>query len=163
MRYLPHILLAYVAIGLQRGLDDLLTAGGWRLSLPAIAAAYLATRLPWLVGALAAALVGLAHDLTGAEPIGLHAVAFGLAGLVVGLLPSNRPLRLWGALLAGIAVATSAAWILGALRGPLRGDPAGMTFAAMLGTILLTGLFALPMSWPLHRWGRVFHTDGGRF
>lgn len=166
MRVLPLILLGFVAIGLQRGLDSFLTVGTAQADLVMIAAAFIATCLPKAAGgALAAGLLGLAYDLSGAGPIGLYAASLGLGGLAASSLQANRWPRLLAAMLAGIVVSALLAWALSIFRNLLNSDPAGagMTFRGMIGTILLTGLLAAPVSVPLWKWRRHFVIEPPRF
>ncbi len=165
MRVMPHILLAFLAIGLQRGLGPLLTVGAARLDLVMIAAAFSATCFPRVTGPLVALAIGLAYDFAGAGPIGLHAVAFGVAGLIASNVPTNRWGRLLATLVASIVVASMLFWVLGLLRWGFNDDPspAGHGFLGMLGTILLTGLFAVALSLPLWKWRRVFLVEDNRF
>lgn len=147
MRILPHILLAYLAIGLQRGLDAWLgvrIAGGVaKIELPWIAAAFIAATLPPASGPIAAAIVGLAYDLTGDGYLGTHAVAFGLAGLLVAKMRATRVDRLLIATVAGAAIAAMVAWLLGLFR------TGGQSFIGAIGTAFFTALLALPFVWPL--------------
>lgn len=163
MKYLPHILLAYLVIGLQRGLGDLLVVGDARLDLVWLVALFYALSIPKAGGLLAAALVGLAYDLTGAGPIGWHAASLGLAGAAIGFLPANRWGRLAGAMIAGVIVAAVTAGILNGLRSLFGGTPAPYGWGAMFGTMLLAGVFALPMSLPLWKWKKIFMVETGRF
>jgi cell shape-determining protein MreD len=165
MRLLPHILLAFVAIGLQRGLDALMYVGSARADLVLITAAFAATCFPKAAaGGLAAAIVGLAYDLSGAGPIGLHAAALGLGGLAAGSLPTNRWPRLLGAMIAGIAVSAVLIWVILLLRSWLNADlaPPQMSFGGMVGTFLLTGLLAAPVSLPLWKWRKAFVIEAPR-
>jgi len=166
MRILPLILLGFVAIGLQRGLDALMTVGTAQADLVMIVAAFVVTCLPKAAGgAIAAGLLGLAYDLSGAGPVGLYAASLGLGGLAAGSLQANRWPRLLAAMLAGIAVSAVLVWLLSALRGAVGSDPAPprMTFGGMAGTILLTGLLAAPLSAPLWKWRRYFVIEQPRF
>ena len=165
MRVFLHILLAFVAIGVQRVLDRLLDVGAARLDLVMIAAGFSATCFPKAVGPLVAAVVGLAYDLSGAGPIGLHAAALGLGGLAAASLPSNRWSQLLSAVAACVAVASIVLWALGLLRWGFNDEPApaGLSFLGMLGTIALTSLFAVAATWPLWKWRRAFALDGPRF
>lgn len=161
MKYLPHILLAYLAIGLQRGLGDLLEVGTARLDLVWLVGLFFAVSIPRAGGPLAAALVGLAYDLTGAGPIGWNAAALGVAGAGVRYLPANRWGRLAGTLCTGVVVAAITAGLLNALRSLFGGTPAPYGFGGMFGTMLLTGVFALPLSLPLWKWRKVFGVETG--
>ena len=166
MRLLPHILLGFVSIGLQRGLDALMEVGEARADLVMLAAMFLATCFPKAAsGALAAAIVGLAYDLSGSGPIGLYAASLGLGGLAAASVPADRWPRLLAAMVCGVVVACAVTWGLSLLRGWLSSDPvrADFGFVGMLGTMLLTGLLALPVSAALWRWRRVFVIEAPRF
>ncbi len=165
MRLLPHIILAFIAIGLQRGLEALLTVGTARVDLVMIAAAFTATCFPRPLGSLAAVVIGLAYDLSGAGPIGLYAASLGLGGAAASALPVNRWPRQAGAMLVGISITAVLVWGLGLLRQWMNSDPlrAEYGFMGMAGTILLTGLLALPVSLALWKWRRAFTVEGPRF
>jgi len=163
VKFLPHTLLAYLSIGLQRGLGDLLSVGDARLDLVWLIALFFALSIPKAGGPLAAALTGLAYDLTGAGPIGWHAASLGLAAAAIGFLPANRWSRMAGAIVAGVVIAAIVAGILNGLRSLFGGTAAQYGFGGMFGTILLTGVFALPLSLPLWKWKRVFTVETARF
>ena len=163
MKYLPHILLAYLALGIQRGAGDLLAVGRGRLDLVWIVALFVATCLPKTAAPIAAALIGLAYDLTGAGPLGWNAAALGISALVVQNLPANRWSRLAGAIAAGVVLTAITAGVLEGFRYLARGDSTGFGFGGMFGTILLTGLFALPLSFVLWKWRSVFVVEAPRF
>ena len=152
---MPHILLAYLAIGLQRGLDGALRLSQTRVDLPLIAAMYFAACLPRATGPIAAALVGLADDLAGNGPIGLHALCFGLGGFVTARLPANRPLRMAIAVLAGVVVSGTLRVVLVGVRFVYVGEPRAY-FWGWPGTILLTGVVTLALSPLLFKWRRPF-------
>ena len=166
MRLLPHIFLAYAALGLQRGLGALLTVGtAARADVVLIVGGFLAGCLPRATAPIGTCLLGLAYDLTGDGPIGLHAASFGLAGPAAAALPANRWGRSLGAIVAFAAVASIVAYVLGLLR---RGESAAALawarpgLGATAGTILLTALLAVPASWLLWKVRRPFAADGSR-
>lgn len=165
MRLLPHILLAFVAIGLQRGLDALLAVGSGRVDLPMIAASFTAACFARTSGPLAAVFIGLAYDLSGAGPMGTYGAALGLGGLVASLLaPPSRWGRLLVALIAGIVVASAIAWALGVLRAAIVEEAIRdrMSFAGALVTMVLSSLMAIALSWPLWKWRRAFVVEPPR-
>ena len=161
MRILPHILLAYLAIGLQRGLDAWLGirfgSGVAKVELPWIAAAFIAATLPPGTAPLAAMAVGLAYDLSGDGPIGLHAAAFGLGGLVVAKLRATRADKFIAAAAAGAGVMAIVPWVLGWFRD------GGQTFVGFVGTAFFTALVALPLVWPLWKFRGQFLVIDKRF
>jgi len=165
MRLLPHILLAFLAIGLQRGLDALLSVGSARADLVMIAAAFTATCFPRPNGAIAAALIGLAYDVSGSGPIGLYAASIGLGGLAASVVPPMRWSRLVAAVVAGVVVAAVTVWVLGLLRRGFIGDPGAAEYglAGMTGTVLLSGMLAVGLSLPMWKWRHLFVVEAARF
>ena len=152
IRYLPHILLAYVALGLQRGLDVFMRWGETaRIDLVFIAGGYLMACLPRTTAPIGALLLGFAYDLTGTGPVGLHAVAFALAGLATARITAERWGWLVGKIVAFVAMAALLEWLLGLLR--LAGDQGWQRagFAGSIGLVVLTGTALVPLSWPLWR------------
>ena len=164
MRVLAHILLAFVAIGLQRGLDALLTVGAGRVDLVMIAASFTAVCLPRATGPLAALLIGLAYDLSGSGPLGTYGAALGIAGLVASVPNPTRWGRILGAIISGVVVACAVVWLLGALRGVLREEEVrdSMSASGMITTALLSSLMAIAASWPLWKWRKTFIAEGPR-
>ena len=155
LRFVPHILLIYLALGLQRGLDGALRYSETRVDIALIAAMFVAACLPAHLGPLAAALAGLAVDLTGRTPLGIHALSFGLAGLIAARLPANAPPRLLASILAGVVVAGVLRCLIFAVRGVYVGDVRPY-FWGLFGTILLTGLVAAALTPLLYKWRRPF-------
>ena len=156
MRLLPHILLAYIALGLQRGLDGLLTTrtsgGGWgRFDLAYAAAAAIATMLPGSSAAMGALLVGLAHDLTAGEAVGARAVGYGLAGLLIGRVNPRSFPSFVAVACGGAFVASFAAYLLTLGR---------QTFVGMSLTGVMTAAITLALAWPLWKLrGRLAMND----
>lgn len=155
--------MAFVAIGLQRGMDALLSVGAGRVDLVIIAGAFSATCFPKSSGPLAAMVIGLAYDFSGAGPIGLFGAALGLGGLVASMLPANRWGRMLTAIIAGVIVACVTAWLLGSLRSALGADSAGGGMGGVVATISLTSLMAIAVSLPLWKWRRFFVVEAPRF
>ncbi|MEM1012268.1 MAG: hypothetical protein AAGI46_08605 [Planctomycetota bacterium] len=147
IRQLPFILLAYVALGLQRGLEPFLThrfgGGGWaQVDLPYVAAAGIAAMVPRESAGVAAFLVGLAHDVTAGGPIGPRAVGYGLAGLIIARSQPRSPAVFAGLASAGAIVAALVVWLLIALGGGRQTIVGGST------TGLFTAAVAALMAWP---------------
>ena len=162
LRYVPHILLLYLAIGAQRGLDAALRYGETRVDFPLIVALFVAACLPRTTGPIAAALAGLAYDFSGNAPIGLHALCYGLAGLLAARLPANRPVSLAFALLAGVVVACTLRAILFLIRGTFYGDVSPY-FWGWPGTILLTGGVAVLLTPLLFKYRKPFVIQDRRY
>ena len=162
LRYVPHILLVYLAIGVQRGLDQALRYGETRIDFPLIAALYVAVCLPKTTGPIAAVLAGLAYDLSGNAPVGLHALCYGVGGLLAARLPANRTLSMAFALFAGVLVASTLRVGFVLVRGTYYGDVRPY-FWGWPGTILMTGFVALALSPLLFRWRRVFVVQDRRY
>ena len=155
MRYLPHIVLVYVAIGLQRGLDMALRYSETRLDLPVIAAMYVCACLPRATGPLAAAVAGLAYDLSGAGPVGVHAFCFAVGALLTARMSAASAPRLFGAIMAGVVVALTLRCALYAVRGNFVGDVRPY-FWGWPATVMLTGVATAVASPLLFRWRRPF-------
>ena len=148
MRLLPHVLLAYLALGLQLGLDGLLTlraAGGYgKVDLVYAAAAGIVAMLPKPSGPTAALVIGLAHDLATSGPVGPRAVGYGLAGLLIAVCraadvrpassSSPRPARSWPA--SPLTSSCSAA-----------GGAQTAGGASLSG--FMTALLTIALAWPL--------------
>lgn len=164
MRLLAHILLAFISIGLQRGLDALLTVREGRVDLVMIAASFTAMCFPRASGPLAALLIGLAYDLSGAGPIGTYAAAFGIGGLVASLASPTRLGRIIVGIIAGVVVASAVVYLLGILRGLFRSDEIrdGLSVGGTVTTMLLTSLIGAAASWPLWKWRKAFILEGPR-
>ncbi|MEL7238026.1 MAG: hypothetical protein AAGK78_04125 [Planctomycetota bacterium] len=165
MRLLPHIVLAYIAVGLHAGLGALLAVGEMRVLLPWIAAAFIASTVPAASAPLGALLVGLALDLVGGGAIGTYAAAFGVGGWVIAKLRAgrntSRPMRLWSYMAAGAFVVAYAAQLLLYVREIASGSvgDAGIVglfftrFFNAMGTGFFTAVIALPFAyllWKLH-------------
>ena len=143
MRLLPHILLAYLAIGVQRGIDPGFLRGRATVELPWVVAAFVAACVPPPVAGTAALLVGLAYDLTGDGPIGANAVGLGLGGVAVARL---RPTR-WTGFVGSIALVAVIAAVVTAVAGVVRGY--GQTPLGGLLSAIVTVAAGAVLAWPL--------------
>ncbi len=128
MKVALHILLAYVAVALQAGLDAFLSISRAEVQLPWLAAAFTAATVPAVNAPLAALAIGLLYDLTGDGILGVHAFAYGIAALVVvKAKPTKMPDWILAAC-AGIAVAALLTWIVALPRS------VGQSFFGFIGT-----------------------------
>ena len=153
MRWLPFLILAYVAVGLQIGLGGWLSVGwlgGARPDFVLLVAAFACLSGPAEGALLGCLLLGVMQDLVAREPFGTYAFAYGLAGLVVvgGGREVGRDHPLTHAILTVAAGITLAIAVAGVNR--LRGTP-GAGFGAAAATILYTALLAPPALWALRR------------
>ncbi len=156
MRFLPHIFLTYLAVGLHLGLGALLSVGSAVAHLPWIAAAFIAMTVPPASAPLAALIVGLLVDCVGTGAIGVNAVGYALAGLVVSRMRTTRFEGWLIALSAGAVIVGANLW----LNGLFRAD--GKSLLGALGTILLTILLGAALSWPLWKVRRRFLINDSR-
>ncbi len=136
MKLLSTILLAYLALGLQRGLSPFLTfKSGAAFDLPYVAAATAAVLLPRESAATAMFVIGFFHDLTSGGPLGARAVGYGLAGLIIGRVAPRSAGTFAAVAAAGSLVAATAIAVL--------------TFEIhhLLGGVL-TAALAAALAWP---------------
>jgi rod shape-determining protein MreD len=83
MRWLPFLILAYLALGLQTGLSGYVTWYGANPNLVLLLAIFVAGHAQRDEGLLACFLLGGVQDLLTEGPWGVHALAYTLVGLVV--------------------------------------------------------------------------------
>jgi rod shape-determining protein MreD len=139
MRWLPYFILAYLAIAVQIGAGEALRFRGAKPDLVLLAAVFIAMNAPREAGLLGCFFIGLMMDLVTIQPLGLHALAYGVVGLIVAgsqeVVYREHPLsHLFLALVASVSVAClllAHAWI----NGPAV--PAGVLFGGALYTALL--------------------------
>ncbi len=148
MRLLPHVLLAYLALGLQLGLDGLLTlrtaGGGYgKFDLVYTAAAGISAMLPKQTAPTAALVIGLLHDLATSGPIGPRAVGYGLAGLLISRASPRVFVGFVGVAAAGAVVASFAAWLVLSIAGGTQ------TLGGASLTGFMTAITTLALAWPL--------------
>ena len=83
MRLLPHILLAYLAVGLQVGLGGYVHLGGAAPNLVLIVAVFFALYATRDVALLACFVLGLMQDLLTQQTLGLYALSYGSIALAI--------------------------------------------------------------------------------
>ena len=160
MRWLPYLILAYVAIGVQIGAGEALRFRGAKPDLVLLAAVFIAMNAPREAGLLGCFVIGLLTDLVTVQPLGLYATAYGIVGLMVSgsqeIVYREHPLtHLFLAVVGAVLVAC-----LVLLHGWARGGapPAGTLF----GGALYTGLLAPVVIGILQRTKRAFAFESTR-
>jgi rod shape-determining protein MreD len=83
MRWLPYLILAYVALGLQIGLSPHVRFHGAVPNLGLLAVIFLAINAPRDAALLGAFGIGLVQDLLSSQPPGLYALSYGLVAALV--------------------------------------------------------------------------------
>ena len=150
MRWLPFLILAYAAVGVQVGLGGWLSVGGARPDAVLLVAAFVCLSGPAEGALLACFALGLMQDLVAREPFGTYALAYGLAGAVIasGGREVGRDHPLTHAvltLLGGITLALTVG-----LVNRVRGGGGGGFGTATL-SIFYTALLAPLVLWALRR------------
>lgn len=155
MRFLPFILLGYVAIGLQVGLAPHLRIAGAAVNVGLIAAVFIALNAPREPALLGAFVLGLMQDLVSSLPLGTFAFSYGVVALaLVGthrVVYGTHPLTHAFVTLAGGLVVALLLLLLGWVRADAR-----VGLGASLGTALLTAAAAPLLLWFVERFKRVF-------
>jgi len=149
MRLLPTILLAYVAVGLQVGLNGFVHLGGAAPNVVLIVAVFLALTAPRDVGRLACFALGLMQDLLTQQSLGLFALCYGALGVAIGstqaMLHREHPATHALATVFGCALT----WIVLMVHGWIFGP--GVSFSAALLSTILTVVLAPALIWLLLR------------
>ncbi len=83
MRWLPFFILAYLALGVQLGAGYDLSYRGAPPNFVLLVVVFVAGNGPRDSGLMASFLLGLFTDLISPQPLGLYALSYGLAGLLV--------------------------------------------------------------------------------
>jgi len=83
MRWLPYLILAYIALGLQIGLSPHIRFHGATPNLGLLAVIFIAINAPRDAAMLGAFGIGLVQDLLSAQPPGLYALSYGLVAALV--------------------------------------------------------------------------------
>jgi len=181
MRWLSVLILAYLTIGLQTGLEGIVRLGGGGPNLVLLAAVFIAVNAPRDAALLGCFVVGLMQDLVSQQPLGLFAVAYGLMGWVINALGQivyrAHPLTHVALALLGSAITLAmivlAGWlhpptaaavsaggaVLPAVRVPVRGLLASAFWTAILAPIVL-GILHRQRKWfafePMRRKLKVY-------
>jgi rod shape-determining protein MreD len=141
MRWPAYVILAYVAIGLQIGVQEYARIGsGARPDLILLAVLFIAINAPRDAALLGAFGIGLITDLVTLGPLGLYALAYSLAGVFTvssqELVAKAHPVTHFALALAGGLIAGAMVLIHGWVRGP------AVPISAVLGSALYTALLA---------------------
>jgi rod shape-determining protein MreD len=163
MRWLPFLILAYLALGLQLGLSGYVELHGARANLVLLVAIYVAAHAPRDEGLLACFLLGGVQDLLSEGPWGLYALSYTLVALFV---LSTHELVYGDHLLTHFTRALLGSWITAAVlivhgwiyplfhhKLPNWVHPAGVPL--LLGS-LYTAVLAIPVMLLLQRTRKAF-------
>lgn len=155
MRWLAFFIFAYLLVGLDHGLSAFLQIWGGRVNLVLLGAVFIATnaaREPALLGCF---VLGAMQDLFTAQPLGLYALCYGLAGmLIVGtqaVVDRNNPLTHAALALLAITMTETIVLIQDWTRGPGQ-----LRLKVVVMTILLTTVAAPVVILLFQRLRRLF-------
>jgi rod shape-determining protein MreD len=162
MRWIPFAIFAYVTLGLQTGMARALDWHGAGPNLVLVAMVFIglnAPREPALLGALA---LGFMQDLASQQAMGLYALGFGLAGLLV--ISLRRTLFREHLLTHFLATFFAGLIVGGVLALHARVRPEGgrepVMWMTLFYTAVYSGLLAPVVMWPLQRARKVFGFQG---
>ena len=155
MRWIPVLLLAYIAIGIQLGISPEARIHGFGPNLGLLVIVFVALGAPREPALLACVLIGGMQDLATQQAPGLYALSYGIVGyLVVGMqnvVYREHPLTHATLVLIGGIISGGVIWIHG--RFP-PGPRVSMTL--LLGTAVYTAILAPPALWAMQRGRRMF-------
>jgi rod shape-determining protein MreD len=83
MRWISWFILAYLALGLQTGLEGFSQVRGASVNLVLLAAVFIGLSAPRNAALLGCFGLGLLQDLTTRQPLGLFAISYGLVALLL--------------------------------------------------------------------------------
>lgn len=160
MRWFPFFILAYVTLGLQLGLSLSISYRSAVPNLVLILVVFIASNAPRDTALLSAFLLGLFHDMISIEPLGYHAFAYGVMGLLVSgsrqVAYRDHPLTHFFLTLCVALLTAVIFWIHSIIRPP--GQPLELPSGEVLPAIrpaagvfflsaLYTALAAVPVLW----------------
>jgi rod shape-determining protein MreD len=175
MKWLPFLILAYLMIGLQAGMGGNLRWMGAGPNLVLLAVVFIALNAPKEPALLGCLVLGLVHDLVTQQPLGLHALAYALGGMLIynmqhvvhreHVLTQFSTTLLAGLVAAGLILLHEHLHPPGAAQ-VVDGSIAVEALRTGSGTVLLGALFTAALAplvlWPLQRLRRVFSFDQAR-
>ena len=143
MRFLPYLILAYAALGLQIGLGDYVTWHGAPPNLVLVAVLFVALNAPPKAALLGCFTLGLVQDFLCQPPAGLHALSYGLVAMGViaaqHVLNRDHPLTHFGlAVFGGLVTACVLALHLW-LRPPASAAPGASADATLPALPVIRG------------------------
>ncbi len=154
MRWIPVLVLAYVAIGIQTGVGGEVRVHGFGPNLGLLVVVFVSLFGPREPALLACLLIGAMQDLATQQAPGLFALSYGIVGwLIVGMqnvVYREHPLTHTTLVLLGGIVCAGVIWIHGRLAGPR------VSVLLLLGTAVYTAVLAVPAIWALQRSRRAF-------
>jgi rod shape-determining protein MreD len=154
MRWIAYFILAYVALGVQAGVGASAQVGQAQPNFGLLAAIFIALHAPREPALLGCFIMGLLQDVLTVHPLGLHALGYGMVGMVV---MGARAVVYREHALTHVMLALAGGIILGlviVVHGWLRGP------AVPVGTVVLsivyTAAIAPLLMWLLRRVKKVF-------
>jgi len=164
MRWLPFFILAYITLGLQLGVGEFASYRGAAPNLVLVLVVFIAGNAPRDTALMSSFLLGLFQDVISTQPLGLHALAYGVAGLLVAgsrqVAYSGHPLTHFF-LTLGVGLLTAIIfWIHGLFRPP--GTPLDLGSGEVLPALrpsaglhflsaVYTAFLAMPLLWLLSK------------
>jgi rod shape-determining protein MreD len=145
MRLIPYILLAYVALGVQTGMGRFLEWNGARPNIVLLAVIFVAVNAPRDAATLGCFGMGVLQDLLSQQPLGLHAMAYGLLAMMIGNTQSSvyrgHPLThvslaVFGGLVTGVVL-----YLHSLIWSPAPNSLTTAAVPATLGNLLLGILY----------------------
>lgn len=175
MRWFSVLILAYLAIAVQSGLEGMVWPGGGGPNLALLAAVYIAVNAPRDPALLGCFVIGLMQDLVSQQPLGLFAVSYGLMGWLVNstgqVVYRAHPLTHVALALLGSAVTMAMILLAGWIHPPAAGGVSAggaalpavrVSAGGLLGNALWTAVAAPIMLGILHRLRKWFAFEPGR-
>ena len=155
MRWLTFIAAAYLLLGIQSGIGDILRWGSATPNLMLMLVVLVALNASRDAALLGCLILGFVHDLASGGPIGLMALAYGLAALMLvqvqQLVYRDNPITHFFATFVAALVVMVVAWVQGQVR-PLSVGVEGairVGLSALFLSALYTAALAPVVLWPL--------------
>jgi rod shape-determining protein MreD len=143
MHLLPYILLGYLAVGVQVGLNGFVHLGRTSPNVVLVVVVFIALFVTREPARVACFVLGLMQDLLTQQTLGLYAISYGFVGVVIGnsqaMLFKERPLAHAAATLVGSLMT----WLVLLIHGWIFGP--GVSLAAAFYSTVLTVLLAPPV------------------
>ena len=148
------VLFGFVLLGIQNTVLANHPVGDVRIQILLALAAAAGAGAGAERGALAGFVMGMMYDLSSGQPLGLTALAYGLAGLVAGYLQVIKPVPRWW-MLGGFAALGAAAGeaslpVLMAMTG--QGGWVGFRLLRVIPVVAVAAVVLAPVFVPVGRW-----------